>query len=124
VTFSDDVLQRNPELAAALPRRRNKYNAVTVTDDGYTFASKKEHSRYVYLKTLAEAHAISHLEVHPAWELVVKGQLIGRYTADFSYREGRRYIVEDVKSKATKTRDYVLRKKLMKALHGIEIQEV
>jgi hypothetical protein len=33
-------------------------------------------------------------------------------------------VVEDVKSKPTVTRLYRVKKKLMRALHGIEIQEV
>jgi hypothetical protein len=33
-------------------------------------------------------------------------------------------VVEDVKSKPTMTRDYLLKKRLMKALHGITIVEI
>ncbi len=50
---------------------------------------------------------------------------IGRYTADFEYRDqqGKR-IVEDVKSSATKTTAYRLRKRMVEALYNIEITEV
>jgi hypothetical protein len=44
---------------------------------------------------------------------MVNGVKIGRYTADFRYSKGEEVVVEDVKSKATKTRDYVLRKKIL-----------
>ena len=44
---------------------------------------------------------------------MVNGVKIGRYTADFRYKKGSDVIVEDVKSRATKTRDYVLRKKIL-----------
>ena len=44
---------------------------------------------------------------------MVNGVKIGRYTADFRYKKGSETIVEDVKSKATKTRDYMLRKKIL-----------
>ena len=59
------------------------------------------------------AREISDLEVHPKFDLMVNGVKIGRYTADFRYKKGSDVIVEDVKSRATKTRDYVLRKKIL-----------
>jgi hypothetical protein len=62
-----------------------------------------------------------------------------RYQADFSYKTMPLYwehyeeqcpdeswytVVEDVKSKATKTRVYGIKKKLMREKFGIEIQEI
>ena len=70
---------------------------------------------------LEKAGEIQIIELHPKYKLVVNGVLIGRYTADFMYYENGCTIVEDVKG--VKTRDYILRKKLMKALYGIEIRE-
>tara|TARA_R110002020_G_scaffold187961_7_gene386466 strand:- start:1941 stop:2171 length:231 start_codon:yes stop_codon:yes gene_type:complete len=57
---------------------------------------------------------IKDLEIHPIFPLIVNGVKIGRYTADFKYinKEGVE-IIEDVKSKVTKTRDYMLRKKIL-----------
>ena len=65
------------------------------------------------LEILLRAREISDLEVHPKFDLMVNGVKIGRYTADFRYKKGSDIIVEDVKSRATKTRDYVLRKKIL-----------
>lgn len=56
-----------------------------------------------------------------------------RYQADFSYElaverpgdeTGWVLVVEDVKSRATKTRVYAMKKKLMQERFGIDIQEV
>ena len=47
-----------------------------------------------------------------------------RYKADFSYRENGKLTVEDVKSRATKTSTYMIKKKMMKERFGIDIQEV
>ena len=45
---------------------------------------------------------------------MVNGKKIGRYTADFRYVDSTGVaIVEDVKSKVTRTRDYMLRKKIL-----------
>ena len=54
------------------------------------------------------------LEIHPVFPLLVNGIKIGRYTADFKYKNADgEEVVEDVKSKITKTRDYMLRKKIL-----------
>ncbi len=55
-----------------------------------------------------------------------------RYRADFTYlrrqmdREGHNWtlVVEDVKSRGTRTKDYLLKRKLMKDRFGIDIVEV
>ena len=47
-----------------------------------------------------------------------------RYTADFSYRFGGKLVVEDVKSTATRTKEYLRNRKFMRSKFGIEIQEV
>ena len=92
---------------------RNKYNAIKQTYNGEIFDNKKELNRFMELEILLRAREISDLEVHPKFDLMVNGVKIGRYTADFRYKKGSDVIVEDVKSRATKTRDYVLRKKIL-----------
>ncbi len=92
---------------------RNKYNAIKQTYNGEVFDSKKELKRYMELELLLRAKEITDLELHPKFDLMVNGVKIGRYTADFKYKNGSDIIVEDVKSKATKTRDYMLRKKIL-----------
>ena len=92
---------------------KNKYNAIKQTYKGEVFDSKKELKRFVELEYLLIAKEISNLEIHPKFDLMVNGVKIGRYTADFRYNKGEDVVVEDVKSKVTKTRDYVLRKKIL-----------
>ncbi len=53
--------------------------------------------------------------------LRVNSELICTYVADFCYTENGKYIVEDVKG--TRTREYVIKAKLMKALFGITVLE-
>jgi len=43
------------------------------------------------------------------------------YVADFSYTENGRRVVED--TKGMKTRDYIIKRKLMLYVHGIRIKE-
>nr|WP_317800172.1 DUF1064 domain-containing protein [Acinetobacter pittii] len=48
-----------------------------------------------------------------------------RYFADFVYTQNGIYIVEDVKSKTTRSLpEYRIKKHLMMSVHGIEITEV
>jgi len=102
---------------------RSKYRNKKVTIDGRKFDSKAEGARYVQLKRLHEAGLISGLTCQPAFDLVINGEKITRYTADFAYHDHEnRYVVEDVKG--VRTRDYVLRKKLMKAILNINVVEI
>ena len=47
-----------------------------------------------------------------------------KYIADFTYRENGQLVVEDVKSDATRTDVYKIKKKLMLSVHGVRIKEV
>lgn len=108
----------------------SKYGSVRVVVDGIAFASKAEARRYGELKLLYEARRISDLQVHPRFDLVPGVTLDGRrrppmrYTGDFAYWEGDERIVEDVKSPASKTTAYKMRRHLMKYMVGIEVREV
>ncbi len=75
---------------------------------------------------LERARLISEIELQPRYNLVVNEQKIGFYKADFRYRvtETGAVVVEDVKSPATRTQVYRLKKKLVKALYNIDIVEV
>ncbi len=110
--------------------RRNKYGVGPRHErqvDGYTFDSVAERRRYQELRALELAAQIYELRVHPCWPLVVNGEPVGEYEADFSYYRPEPggltpLVVEDVKGVHTQV--YRLKKRLMKALHGIEIEEV
>ena len=104
--------------------RKNKFNARRVSIDGFTFDSEMESRRYGQLKMLQLGKLISDLKVHPRFSLDVNGQHVGFYIADFSYVDAgtNTTVTEDVKGNRTAL--YILKKKLMKACHGIEIREV
>jgi len=105
---------------------RNKFNAKKQVYKGIKFDSKKELQRYLILEKLLEINMISELVIHPVFPLIVNGIKIGRYTADFQYKNKKGItIIEDVKSKVTKTRDYMLRKKILLTYDPpIEIKEI
>lgn len=108
--------------------RRNKYGVRTDTigklertADGILFASEKECRRYGELKLLQKVGEITELELQPKFPCVVNGKKVCVYVADFRYSTTQGVVIEDVKG--FKTTLYRLKKKLVKALFGIEITE-
>ena len=102
-----------------------KYRNTKTVIDGVTFDSKKESARYSDLKLMHRAGAITDLTLQPKFDIVINGQKVCSYIADFSYVENGVTVVEDVKSEMTrKLPTYRLKKKLMRAVHGIEIREI
>jgi len=102
-------------------RKLNKYKAIKTVVDGIKFDSKKEARRYCQLKLLVEAGKISELRLQPRFDLIVEGSKCGFYKADFEYVEGGKRIIEDVKGVLTPV--YKLKKKLIKAIYGIDVFE-
>ena len=99
-----------------------KYKNVKTRVDGFKFDSKKEASRFIELKLMLRAKMITKLVLQPKFRIRVKGQKICTYIADFMYERDGKRIVEDVKG--VKTPVYKLKKKLVKATHGIEVVEI
>ncbi len=102
----------------------NKYRNVHTIVDGIRFDSKREAARWQELKLLERAGEIELLERQVKYPLVVSGLKVGTYICDAAYFDKRtgEHVVEDTKGVLTPT--YRLKKKLVKALYGVEIREV
>lgn len=86
------------------------------------FDSHAEYRRFRELRLLEKFEKISALETQPKYPLMVNGELICTYFADFRYRDEKgEQVVEDVKG--VRTAIYKFKKKLLKALYGIEVLE-
>lgn len=106
---------------AKLERKRGKYGNQRVTIGGLTFDSKREAKRWLELVEEERAGRISQLERQVRFELSIAGVKVCDYVSDFCYiRDGQR-VVED--SKGMKTAVYRLKKRMMLAVHQIEIFE-
>lgn len=99
--------------------KRTKYRAIPTVVDGIRFDSAAEARRYGTLKLLQDAGKIAELRLQPPFPLVVNGQKIATYRADFSYVQGGQTVVEDVKG--IRTKDFVIKEKLVRALHGVTV---
>ena len=121
------------------------HNIKTKTFDGIEFDSRKEARRWNELKLLERAKEISNLQRQVKYVLIPaqyetieryskKGErlkdgtkLIERevaYIADFVYTDMKtgKTVVED--TKGVKTKDYIIKRKLMLYLHQIRIKEI
>ena len=109
----------------------SKYNSKKTIVDGQVFDSRKEAKRYQELLFLERAGAIKNLSRQVKFVLIpsqrdeATGKVIERecsYRADFEYTEDGKTIVEDVKG--FRTKEYILKRKMMLWKYGIRIREV
>ena len=119
----------------------SKYKSRKVINEDGVFDSRKEYKRWRELKLLEQAGKIEDLERQVRIELipairepdkvgkrggVIKGKVIERkvsYTADFRYYDPEiaDYVYEDVKG--VRTKDYILKRKILMWRYGIRIKE-
>lgn len=121
----------------------NKYKAQKSTVNGITFDSRKEARRYSELLLLQRAGVIRDLQMQVKYELIpaqyetyerysIRGKRLQdgqrlvekacEYRADFVYYEDGKLVVEDVKG--FRTKDFIIKRKLMLHKYGIKIREV
>lgn len=121
------------KMQAQKQEKQRKYHNQPCEVDGVKFDSQKEARRYRELMALLGAGKIRDLKLQPQFTLqesykTPEGKRVQaiRYVADFSYFDCDldKDVVEDVKSKATKTRVYEMKRKLLLERFGIEIREV
>lgn len=119
------------QVMAQLGTKENKYHNCPTVVQGIRFDSRKEARRYQELMALLRAGQIRELKLQPQFTLqeaytTPEGKRVRaiRYVADFSYERDGTLVVEDVKSRATKTRVYGIKAKLLRERHGLEITEV
>jgi hypothetical protein len=121
----------------------NKYQAIKTIVNGIEFDSRKEARRYQELLLLQSAGVIQDLKMQVKYILIPaqyetferygkNGQRLKdgqrllekecSYIADFVYTENDKEIVED--TKGVRTKDYIIKRKLMLKEHNIRIKEV
>ena len=119
---------------------QSKYHSKMVIRDGEKYDSVKEYKRHQELLLLQRSGVIQDLQRQVEFVLIpaqrepdavgvrggiIKGKTIEQkccYIADFVYTENGKQIVED--TKGFKTKDYILKRKMMLYFHGIKIKEV
>lgn len=111
--------------------KANKYQAQKCEFNGERFDSRKELQRYLELRLLERSGQINGLKRQVKFELISsqkdeKGKRLERavkYIADFVYKDKQgNTVVED--TKGVRTKEYVIKRKLMLYFHGIRIKEI
>ena len=108
----------------------NKYHNRKIVREGETYDSVKEYRRAKELELLEKNGVIKYLKRQVRFEIMPSqrgedGKVVERavtYIADFVYFEDGNLIVED--TKGFRTKDYIIKRKLMRYLLGINIREV
>lgn len=112
----------------------NKYHAKRTG----VYASRKESRRAAELRAMERAGEISNLRQQVSFELIpaqyaeqqdARGRMKKvcverscRYVADFVYDRAGNDVVED--TKGVRTKDYIIKRKLMLWVHGVRIREI
>ena len=121
--------------------KTNKYQAQKCVYEGLQFDSHKELRRYLELRLLERSEQINGLKRQVKFELIpaqrepdktgkrggmIKGKTLEQscdYYADFVYKDRQgNTVVED--TKGMRTKEYIIKRKLMLYFHGIKIREV
>lgn len=109
-------------------KKTNKYHNTKAEYNGIKFDSIKEKNRYVGLKQLEDLGIIKDLKLQVKFELQPSYQYNGKtirainYYADFTYIMEDKLIVED--TKGYRTKEYLLKKKLLLYKYDIDFREV
>lgn len=124
--------------------KRSKYGSRKIIYNGMTFDSRKEFKRWIELLDMESSGEIQNLQRQVKFVLIpaqrepdsigkrggiIRGKVIERecaYIADFAYiipDGNKKYlVVED--TKGVRTTDYIIKRKLMLWVHGIQIKEI
>ena len=112
-------------------KNKNKYGNEKTETNGIKFDSKKEARRYMELRQLETMGKISDLKLQHTFTLqeaftTESGERIQaiKYIADFTYMEDGKFVVEDVKSPATRNNPVYRMKNKMMAEKGYIIREI
>ena len=113
----------------SITTKQNKYHNKKVYYDGHWFDSQKEKAYYIKLKLMEKVDEIFDLELQKEFVLIETFKLNDTtyrkmsYKADFTYldRDGKYHVID---TKGFRTKEYLLKKKLMAWKYGIEIEEV
>ena len=110
--------------------KQPKYGNHKVVVDGEKVAdSKHEYSRLCELKVLQRAGEIKDLQLQVKYQLIPSQKICGKtergvsYIADFVYwTKDNQLICEDAKGHRTDA--YIIKRKMMKLIHNIDVVEV
>lgn len=119
-----DTISAEEYRALTSEPKRSKYGNRKTVIDGIRFDSKREAEYYAELKLREKAGEVFEVEMQRPFAIVINGQLVCTYKSDFHFYDAiakRRRVVD---TKGFATPEFKLKKKLMKAVLGLDIEVV
>jgi Protein of unknown function (DUF1064) len=104
--------------------KRSKYGNHRVEYDGHMFDSLLERDYYIHLKLREKLGEVYEVEMQRPYLLTINGKLIAAYRADFTFYDDRAKRNRVIDCKGVTTAVFGLKAKLMKAIHGIDVEIV
>ena len=111
------IPRRSPE-----PEKKNKYGAHKTEADGFVFDSKKESVQWLKFRRMEEAGVIRNLKRQTELPFILKGKKMFVYKPDMEYDDDTGHHYVDVKSPATITPVFKLKKRIIETEYGITIE--
>lgn len=129
MNLSQAQIRRYLNHRATKPKQPKYGNSKVIVDGKKVADSQHEFKRLNDLKLLQRANEITDLQTQVRYNLIPAQVICGvkvrgtDYIADFVYwtKDGK-FVCED--AKGHKTADYIIKRKLMKLVHGIDVVEV
>jgi hypothetical protein len=116
--------EQGRELLAKKPKKR-KYRNEPIVVDGIRFDSRREAAYYAELKRREKAGEVGGVELQVPFPILgPAGELICTYVADFVFFDHVADRLRVIDVKGVETRDFRLKKKLMKVMKRIDVEVV
>lgn len=106
-------------------KKPSKYRNKPVIVDNIRFASKREAAYYGELKMREKAGEVHDVQLQRRYVLAAQnGMLISVYVADFVYHDAVQNKTRVIDVKGFMTREFVMKRRMMLAFHGIDVEIV
>ena len=129
INLSQAQIRRMLQAKQEKPKQPKYGNHKVIVDGEKVADSKHEFRRLNHLKVLQRAGEINDLQTQVRYNLIPSQVICNKkergtdYIADFVYwTKDDQFICED--AKGHKTADYIIKRKLMKLIHDIDVVEV
>lgn len=116
--------KKEAEKALAAPKKKTKYGNVKTEVDSFVFDSKKEAKFYEALKLRNKAGEVDSITLQPKFPIIINGIKCCDVVLDFSCRDTLTGKVHFIDVKGHHTALSKLKKKLVEALYGINVEWV
>lgn len=122
--YAARVAKSAAPVVTSLSDKPRKYRNVPTVVDSIEFPSRKQAKVYRGLVLRQQTGEIRDLQLEQTYSLDVNGIHVCDYRADYTYRTTSDNQLHVVDAKGMRTREFIIKQKLMKAIFGVDIEVV